>query len=184
MNERFELHVIGPEPKSQDCHHPHRQEIVSLGGVVYRLLLRNNGNTFCDAIVWVEGKRIGKWEIGPNSQIVIDGPHCITQKIVQLKKNWNMITGKTDKLKDGFVEVEFIPDKIIYTGGDCVLSIESFCEHGGSVHLNQRGVYYFVSCNCEFGQKTRDLLEKLDLPRIENIDHCAVMKLKMVLPQD
>jgi hypothetical protein len=162
MNNRFELEFI-------EATLSHNSESARRGAKLYHLILSNRGDTYCDAIVNIEGKSVGTWEIKPHSKIVIDGPKHSTQKFEYWKKNWDMVIGKIDKSQDGLIHVSFVPDKRMYER-QYIRSLMDTNGHGSSVYINTRGEYVYELCNCSESYKIKDMLGKLHLPEINNTD--------------
>lgn len=79
----------------------------------YRLQLKNNHNTRCNATVYIDGKKVGTWRIAPYSSIKIERPVEVDKKFTFYKIYTGMPNGTGLKRGDpnnGLIRVEFTPE--------------------------------------------------------------------------
>lgn len=82
-------------------------------GERYSIKLSNNGNTRCDAIVFLEGEHVGTWRVEAHSSIIIRRPQYTDKEFVFLAEKSRLAyqSGvKQGDINNGLVEVKFNPE--------------------------------------------------------------------------
>lgn len=109
-------------------------------GDEYKVKITNNTNDRVNALLKIDGVVMGKWRVGPYSDVIIERPADNQRKFTFVKENsWEAEQGSVIRGSDtnGLVEVTFIPElkTTVYADGK-----ENFFE--------SRGLFSAPSSNC------------------------------------
>jgi hypothetical protein len=80
----------------------------------YKLRLTNNRNARCDAIVSIDGEKVGTWRVNSNSSISISRPAKVDRKFTLAKENSYQANSAgifSGSYSNGLIKVEFKPEK-------------------------------------------------------------------------
>lgn len=84
-------------------------------GQEYRITLRNDNDTKCDAHVCVDGKEIGIFRVHPHASATIERPADVSRRLTFFKSGTQEAEkANLDAVKDddlGLIQVKFIPEK-------------------------------------------------------------------------
>lgn len=80
----------------------------------YQIRLGNNTDKRCNVILFIDGKKMGKWRIDAYDSIKLERPSQSSRKFVFVKENsWKGEMGnvRNRAMKNGLIEAKFIPEQ-------------------------------------------------------------------------
>jgi len=110
----------------------------------YKIRLTNDNDVRCDAIVYVDGDKIGTWRINEHGRITIERPANKARKftLLKTKSHEGIMSGmRSGKFENGLVKIIFRPEKIQERCEDCVYT------NSQEQYLGKSGTNFQRECN-------------------------------------
>lgn len=150
----------------------------------YRVVIHNNSSNKVNAILTIDGAKMGKWRVNPYSEIRIERPVHNNRKFVFVKEDsyeGNM-AGITKNNINGLVEVKFIPEDRLYQLRSDNNEFNISCRMNKSMQMNNCMYNNFMQGATVLGNDSRQKFNRAS-DMIEDNSKVIIRRIRLMIDE-